>query len=73
MTERMRLKKEKLDSLVGEHGAEYSSDEYEKIADEYEKIADETEKLNDELKTLTSAESSRENLLSQINYTISQK
>lgn len=58
--------KEKLDSLVGEHGAEYSSDEYEKIADEYEKIADETEKLNDELKTLTSAESSRENLLSQI-------
>lgn len=58
--------KEKLDSLVGEHGAEYSSDEYEKIGDEYEKIADETEKLNDELKTLTSAESSRENLLSQI-------
>lgn len=58
--------KEKLDSLVGEHGAEYGSEEFEKIADEYEKIANETEKLNDELKTLTSAESSRENLLSQI-------
>lgn len=58
--------KEKLDSLVGEHGAEYSSEEFEKIANEYEKIANETEKLNDELKTLTSAESSRENLLSQI-------
>jgi TP901 family phage tail tape measure protein len=58
--------KERLDNLVGEHGAEYNSEEFEKIADEYEKIANETEKLNDELKTLTSAESSRENLLSQI-------
>ena len=58
--------KERLDNLVGEHGAEYSSEEFEKIADEYEKIANETEKLNDELKTLTSAESSRGNLLSQI-------
>lgn len=58
--------KERLDNLVGEHGAEYSSEEFEKIANEYEKIANETEKLNDELKTLTSAESSRENLLSQI-------
>lgn len=58
--------KERLDNLVGEHGAEYSSEEFEKIADEYEKIANETEKLNDELKTLTSAESSRGNLLSKI-------
>mgnify|MGYP002768663171 CR=1 FL=1 len=58
--------KERLDNLVGERGAEYSSEEFEKIADEYEKIANETEKLNDELKTLTSAESSRENLLSKI-------
>lgn len=62
----MKEEKEKLDSLVEERGSEYSSEEFEKIADEYEKIADETEKLNDELKTLTSAESSRENLLSQI-------
>lgn len=58
--------KERLDNLVGERGAEYSSEEFEKIANEYEKIANETEKLNDELKTLTSAESSRENLLSKI-------
>ena len=62
----LKEEKEKLDSLVGERGSEYSSEEFEKIADEYEKIANETEKLNGELKTLTSAEVSRTNLLSQI-------
>lgn len=62
----LKEEKEKLDSLVEERGSEYSSEEFEKIANEYEKIANETEKLNDELKTLTSAEVSRANLLSQI-------
>ena len=57
--------KKKLDDLVKQNGS-YSSEDLKKIADEYEKIANETEKLNDELKTLTSAESSRENLLSKI-------
>ena len=57
--------KKKLDDLVKQNGL-YSSEDLEKITDEYIRIVDETKKLNDELKTLTSAEASRTNLLSQI-------
>lgn len=57
--------KKKLDNLVEQNGS-YSSEDLKKITDEYIRIADETQKLNEELKTLTSAESARENLLSQI-------
>ena len=53
----------KLISLSEKEAVDYG---LEKVADRLIEITDETEKLNDELKTLTSAESSRESLLSQI-------
>lgn len=53
----------RLNSLSEKEAMDYG---LEKIGDRLIEITDETQKLDEELKTLTSAESSRENLLSQI-------
>lgn len=53
----------RLNSLSEKEAMDYG---LEKIGDRLIEITDETQKLDEELKTLTSAEASRENLLSQI-------
>lgn len=53
----------RLNSLSEKEAMDYG---LEKMADRLIEITDETQKLDEELKTLTSAKSSRENLLSQI-------
>lgn len=53
----------RLNSLSEKEAMDYG---LEKMADRLIEITDETQKLDEELKTLTSAESSRKNLLSQI-------